>query len=162
MIPGLWDQAWHQPLCSTGSLFLPLPLPATPPAYALSLFIKLINKIFKTTTTEKNSYNPFAEFLFPWSFGLWQFGDLEFQRKTLANMRCNNSFTVVELEDETAPRSFRVSHATEPGTKQLFWLTMMIKVKCFLLRDRGKEGSVQNHGLLSKFPHSTSISNNKY
>ena len=34
MIPGSWDGAWCQALCSAGSLLLPLP--AAPPACALS------------------------------------------------------------------------------------------------------------------------------
>ena len=37
MIPGSCDQAPGQALCSAGSLLLPLPLPAAPPAYTLSL-----------------------------------------------------------------------------------------------------------------------------
>ena len=36
MNPESWDQASHRAPCSAGSLFLPLPLPAIPPASALS------------------------------------------------------------------------------------------------------------------------------
>jgi len=37
MIPGSWDQAWCQALCSVGILLLPLPLLAALPACALSV-----------------------------------------------------------------------------------------------------------------------------
>ena len=44
MIRGSWDRALQWAPCSADSLFLPLPLPATPPAYALFLFLCLSNK----------------------------------------------------------------------------------------------------------------------
>ena len=40
MIPGSWDRAPCKALCSAGSLLLPLPLPAAPPAHAFSLSVK--------------------------------------------------------------------------------------------------------------------------
>ena len=48
-IPGPWDGAPHQVLCSVGNLLLPLPLTATPPAcvHSLSLCVCQINKISK-------------------------------------------------------------------------------------------------------------------
>ena len=44
MIPESWDRALHPAPCLVESLLLPLPLPAAPPACALSLYIHQINK----------------------------------------------------------------------------------------------------------------------
>lgn len=40
MVPGSWDQVQHWAPCSTGSLLLPLPLPASLLTYAVSLCVR--------------------------------------------------------------------------------------------------------------------------
>jgi len=47
MIPESWDRAPHWAPCSTGSLLLPLPLPAASPACTLSLCQKYIKSLKK-------------------------------------------------------------------------------------------------------------------
>jgi len=44
MIPGSGDRAPSPDVCSAGSLLVPLPLPAAPPACARALSLSLSNK----------------------------------------------------------------------------------------------------------------------